>query len=302
MKVNNMERMIEMKNGHSVWTRTVGQGSGIPLLLLHGGPGAGHDYLEPLQALGDERPVIFYDQLGCGKSDIPDNRALWTIERFCDEVDAVRAALGLERCHILGQSWGGWLLVEYMLGQPTGVDSIVLASTSASIPEFTANCDRLIAELPKRHRDALAYHGARGEFEHPAYEAAAGEFYGQHVCRLADWPDCILRTVENLHNNVVYETINGPNEFTTIGNLRYWDRSRDLGQISTPTLITCGRYDELGPSCAATLQAGLPNAKTVIFENSAHVSHIEEKIAYLASLRKFLSGHDGIGEFPSFAG
>lgn len=281
--------MISLSNGYQVWTRTVGDGPGLPLLLLHGGPGAGHDYLEPLEASGTERPVIFYDQLGCGKSDKPDNPALWTIERFAEEIDEVRVALGLDRCHILGHSWGGWLAIEYMLRQPKGVASLVLASTSASVPQFSAECDRMIAELPEAHRKALAYHGARGEYEHPAYEAAAGEFYARHVCRLPEWPACLLRAIDNLHHNQVYETINGPNEFTTVGNLRYWDRRADLPRITLPVLITCGRYDELGPACAETLQDGLGHAQTVIFENSAHTPHLEEPDLYLATVGKFLS-------------
>lgn len=287
-----MERMVELEIGHKVWTKTVGGGPGLPLLLLHGGPGAGHDYLEPLEALGTDRPVIFYDQLGCGKSDKPDNRALWTIERFCDEVQEVRDALDLKPCHILGQSWGGWLGIEYLLRQPLGLASFVLASTSASIPEFSAYCDRLISELPDVHRNALQYHGPRGEFDHEAYSAAEEVFYSRHLCRMEVWPDCLKRTGENVHNNQVYLTINGPNEFTTIGNLRYWNRIPDLGQIKTPCLITCGRYDELGPNCAATMQQGIPNAETVIFENSAHVAHLEETEAYNTCVSEFLKRHD----------
>ena len=200
---------------------------------------------------------------------------MWTIERFADEVQEVRDALGIERCHILGQSWGGWLGIEYMLRQPVGLQSFVLASTSSSIPQFSAECDRLISELPEEHREALEYHGARGEFEHKAYSAAEGVFYGRHLCRLEEWPDCILRSVENLHHNTVYESINGPNEFTTIGNLRYWNRTPDLG-----------------PTCAATLQAGIPNAETVVFEESAHVAHIEEPEPYRKCVSEFLARND----------
>src|SRR5688500_18581791 len=122
-------------DGYKVWYRTVGDG-GIPLLTLHGGPGAGHDYLEPLEGLADERAVVFYDQLGCGKSDQPDDTSLWRIERFASEIDTVRDALGLERIHLLGHSWGGWLAIEYMLTQPKGVVSLILGSTSASTREF----------------------------------------------------------------------------------------------------------------------------------------------------------------------
>ena len=290
-----MERMITLSNGHRVWTRQLGDGPGLPLLLLHGGPGAGQDYLEPLGALADERPVIFFDQLGCGRSDRPDNRALWTIERFADEVAEVRAALGLERCHILGQSWGGWLCIEYMLRRPPGVASVTLASTSCSIPQFRAECDRLIALLPAEHARALTELGAAGRFDDPAYLAAVEVFYARHLCRLPDWPDCMLRTIANLDGNVVYDTINGPNEFTVIGNLRHWDRTADLHRISEPVLITCGRHDELGPPCAARMQAQLPDARTAIFEESAHAAHLEEPEAYNACLADFLRRYDGRG-------
>ena len=279
---------ITLKNGYRIWYEIVGSGKGIPLLTLHGGPGAGHDYLEPLEALGDDRPVIFYDQLGCGKSDKPRSRALWTIERFADEIDEVRHALGLDRLHLLGQSWGGWLGVEYLLRQPKGLTSCVLASTSCSIPEFTAECERLIGQLPKPMQDALAQFGLRSEYDHPDYQAAMMEFYRRHVCRLPDWPDCLLRTVANLENNEVYDTINGPNEFTTIGNLRYWNRTADLHTIRTPILLTCGRFDELGPTCSQTMLARLPDARMQVFEHSAHTAHIEEPQAYMACVSAFL--------------
>ena len=116
-----------------MWHKIVGAGDAIPLLTLHGGPGAGHDYLEPLEALAGDRPVVFFDQLGCGRSEQPDDHALWHIERFVEEVAAVRAALGLERIHLLGHSWGGWLAIEYMLGKPPGVESLILAC-SLTVP------------------------------------------------------------------------------------------------------------------------------------------------------------------------
>jgi proline-specific peptidase len=131
------------RSGIAVWAN-----GGIPLLLLHGGPGAGHDYLEPLAALAADRQIVFYDQLGCGRSDQPDDRSLWRLERFVAEVDTVRRALNLEQMHLLGQSWGGWLAIEYLLTHPPGVVSLVLASTSASIPQFVAEAAHLKAALP----------------------------------------------------------------------------------------------------------------------------------------------------------
>ena len=284
------EGYLTLKNGYRVFYRRLGDGGGTPLLLLHGGPGGGHDYLEPLEALASDRPVVFYDQLGCGRSDQPDEPGLWTLDRFVGEVDEVRTALGLGAVSLLGQSWGGWLAIEYMLTQPAGVERLILASTSASIPQFSAETRRLRSELPADVAALLAHHEARGEFHHPEYEEAVEVFYQRHVCRLDPWPDCVMRTVKNLENNPVYETMNGPNEFTTIGNLKNWDRSARLGEIRVPTLVTVGRYDELTPVCAETLRAGIPDATLVVFEQSAHLAHVEEAERYLSVVNEFLGG------------
>ena len=274
-------------DGHRVWYRKTG-GGGIPLLVLHGGPGAGHDYLETLEELAGERPVIFYDQLGCGRSDQPDDVSLWRMERFVREVDAVRDFLGLERVHLLGQSWGGWLGIEYMLGRPKGVVGLVLASTSASVPQFVKEAARLKSELPGKIPAVLARHEAAGEWRHPEYEKAVAEFYKRHLCRLDPWPDGYLRTLANLDGNAVYETMNGPNEFIVIGNLKDWDRTERLGEIETPTLVTVGRYDEITPACAETIVRGIPGARLRVFEESWHTAHLEEKEAYLEGVGAFL--------------
>ena len=286
------EGFIEVEDGFRVWYRRVGTGPKTPLLCLHGGPGAGHDYLQPLQDLADERPVIFYDQLGCGRSDKPDERGRWKIGRFVAEVDIVRKALGLDRIHLLGQSWGGWLAIEFMLTRPPGIVSLVLASTSASIPEFVAECERLKSELPPAVHATLLKHEAAGDIRHPDYLAAADEFYQRHVCRLSPWPDAFQRTARNLDRNQVYETMNGPNEFFVIGNLKDWDRTPRLGEICEHTLITVGKYDELSPACAATLHAGIPDSRVVQFDNSSHTAHLEEPEAYLKTMRAFLAETD----------
>ena len=282
------EGMIELESGFKIWFRCVGDGDATPLLLLHGGPGAGHDYLEPLDELADTRRVVFYDQLGCGKSERPDDVGLWTLERFVREVDEVRAALGLESVHLLGQSWGGWLGIEYMLSQPAGVQRLVLASTSASMPQYKAETRRLREDLPVDVQQALDKYEALGDYHNPEYEEAVMAFYQKHVCRLPEWPDCVMRTVANLENNPVYETMNGPNEFTTIGNLKDWDRTERLNEIQVQTLITVGQYDEVTPACAETLRAGIPNSRLVVFEDSAHLAHVEEQARYLEVVRDFL--------------
>ena len=274
--------------GGNVWYRIVGDADTTPLLTLHGGPGAEHEYLEPLAGIADERPVVFFDQLGCGRSDRPDDQSLWRIERFVAEIDALRDALALDRVHLLGHSWGGWLAVEYMLSRPRGVVSLVLASTSASIPQFVAEAERLKDTLPPDVRDTLRRYEAAGDFQHPAYLEAVDVFYHHFLCRLDPWPQELAESVGGLADNQVYATMNGPNEFIVTGNLRDWDRIDRLGEIRVPTLITVGRYDELTPACAETLRAGIAGSEMVVFEHSAHLAHREETATYLRTLRAFL--------------
>ena len=281
--------------GGQVWYKVVGSGESVPLLTLHGGPGGGHDYLEPLNALASERPVVFFDQLGCGKSDTPDDVSLWRIDRFVDEVTAVRDALGLDRIHLLGHSWGGWLAIEYMLGAPSGVVSLTLASTSASIPQFVYEAGKLISKLPREMAETMRRLEAEGDFENPEFEAGMMEFYKRHLCRLDPWPDPLMRCIENLDGNIVYETMNGPTEFTVIGNMKDWNRIEKLGEIVAPTLITCGRYDELTPACSRTLRQGIMNSRMHVFERSAHMAHLEETESYLQILSEFLRDFDQVG-------
>ena len=235
--------------GGNVWYRRLGGGQGLPILLLHGGPGAASYYMEPLaERLAEHRPVVSYDQLGCGRSDEPEDVSLWTVDRSVAEVDQVREALGLERCHLLGQSWGGWLSIDYMARGPRGIAGLVLASTSASIPQFMAEARRLIEQLPEPARTTLIDLGARGAFDDPEYLAAVDVFYHRHLCRMDPWPEALVKSAQQMDGNQVYLTMNGPTEFDVIGLLREWDRTADLGKITNPTLITCGRYDEITPA------------------------------------------------------
>jgi proline-specific peptidase len=278
-----------------VWYKIVGSGDAVPLLTLHGGPGAGHDYLEPLEALASERPVVFFDQLGCGQSDKPDDVSLWRIERFVEEVAAVRKALDLECVHLLGHSWGGWLAIEYLMGKPSGVVSLILASTSASMQQYADEAMRLKATLPPDVLETLHRYEAAGDYHNPEYENAMMAFYTRFVCRLDPWPEPLMRTLNNVGNNPVpYETMQGPNEFTITGNLTGWDRIHRLGDIAVPTLITCGRYDEVGPACAETLRRGIPHSEMRIFEQSAHMAMLEETERYLQVVREFLGRVEGI--------
>ena len=283
------EGFVDVTGGR-VWYRRAGNAERTPLLILHGGPGAASYYVEPLaERLAARRPTIVYDQLGCGRSEKPDDPSLWTLDRSAREVDEVRGALGLEHCHLLGQSWGGWLSLEYMCRGADGIAGLVLASTSASLPQFTAEARRLIGELPEPARTTLLELGARGEYDRPEYREAVLEFYRRHLCRLDPWPEALLESARELEGNQVYLTMNGPTEFDVIGNLRDWDRTADLGRIAAPTLVTVGRHDELTPACSERLRDGIPDARMVVFEESAHCAHLEEPERYAQVVEEFLT-------------
>ena len=290
MRIADAEQRRIAVTGGEVWAARLGPADGMPVLILHGGPGAASYYMEPLaERLSEHRPVIVYDQLGCGRSDAPDDTSLWTVDRSVEELDQVRAAYGLHRCHLLGQSWGGWLAIEYMARGPAGIERLVLASTSASIPQFMAEARRLIEALPEPHRTVLIELGAKGEYDHPDYVAAVDVFYRHHLCRADPWPEALVRSGEQMDGNQVYLTMNGPTEFDVIGRLREWDRTADLGRITVPTLVTCGRYDEITPACSQTITAGIPDARMHVFERSAHIAHLEEGEEYAALVEEFLS-------------
>src|SRR6266542_5988709 len=228
--------------GGETWYQVVGDGEEpgkLPLLCLHGAPGALHDYLEPLGALADTgRRVIFYDQLGCGKSWIERPAEFWIVELFVAEVGAVRDALGLDRIHLFGSSWGGMLAMEYALTKPAGLASLVLSSSPASIPVWAEEANRLRHELPAEVQRVLDEHEAAGTTDSPEYEEATMEFYKRHVCRLDPWPDYVLRSFAGLQEHPdVYMTMQGPNEFVITGTLKDWAITERLGEIAVPTLI-----------------------------------------------------------------
>ena len=277
--------------GGRVWYRIVGEGTGIPLLLMHGGPGVPHDYLEPLEALSDERPVVFYDQLGCGRSDQPDDPSLWHLERFVAEAAQVRAALDLRRVHILGQSWGTILAAEYLLGRPEGVASVVMANPCLSVPRYLEDMKRLCADLPLGAREAIAHADVHGGEDTPEYQIATFAFYRRHVCRLPTWPDALNRSVAGTGAQP-YQTMWGANEFTCTGNLREYNSTAGLNKIEIPALFLAGRFDKTTPEATAWYQSLVPGSELEIFEHSSHMPQLEEPARYLSVVRDFLRRAD----------
>jgi proline iminopeptidase len=276
--------------GGRVWYQIRGADRpGIPLLCLHGGPGMTHDYLEPLAGLAGDRPVVFYDQLGCGRSDRPGDESLWTVDRFVAEVAAVRDALGLRRLHLFGNSWGGWLALQYVLDRAPALDSLILSSSPPSAPRWVADCAVLRAALDDDVRQVLDRHDASGYYACPEYQWAITQFYRRHLCRADPWPDCVERTFAGMGADV-YLTMWGPSEFGPVtGRLRDWDVTERLPQIGVPTLVTGGRYDEARPEHLAVLAERIRDARLVIFENSSHMAFIEERPRYLAVVSDFLA-------------
>lgn len=290
MSINSgvQEGYIQVTGGKVWYWETGVYKEGIPLLVLHGGPGAAHDYLEPVEPLSDERPVIFYDQLGCGDSDRPDDTSLWTIERFVEEVVAIRKALALEQVHILGQSWGSMLAVDYMLTRkPEGVTSLILSGPCLSASRFVADQRAYLLGFPEDIQNAILKSEASGNFDFPEYQDAVVAYYKRHVCCLDPWPDCLNRTIEKM-GHAVYEYMWGPSEFTMSGTLKDYERAERLKEITVPVLFTCGQYDEATPATTLYYQSMLPGSEIVIFENASHDHHIEKPEEYLAAVRDFL--------------
>ena len=271
------ENYIDFR-GHRTWYRVAGdRNSGaVPLLALHGGPGSTHHYFGPLEQLADRRPVVVYDQIGCGRSDRPTD-IVWTADVFREEVEAVREQLQLERIHLLGTSWGGMLALEHVLSGATGICSLILSSTLASIDEWAQEQRRLLRELGLEPVSA----------DDPDHERVVQLHADAHFYRGAK-PRPELERMYAERNLDVYHAMQGMDEWTVTGALRGWDVRDRLDEIDVPTLVIRGRYDMSTDKIAATLVNGIRNAREVVLENSSHTPVLEETGAYLATIDEFM--------------
>jgi proline iminopeptidase len=286
------DQVVEVAvDGYKVVAYSFGSGDEV-VLCVNGGPGLPCDYLrEPHAVLADHGyRVVAYDQLGCGVSDRPDDPSLWKIERYARELDTVRETLGLGKVHLLGQSWGGWLSIEYGVTWPQHLKTIILENTCGDMPHLVSQLDQLRAALGPETVAMMQQHEAEGSLEHPEYQAAITILNFRHVCRLKEWPAPLMRSIEGW-NQEIYGVMQGPNEFLYTGNLKDWNRIPDMHRITVPALITVGKYDELGPACALRMKHALPDAELVVFPNSSHTPFYEEPEAYYAVLLDFLGRH-----------
>ena len=279
------EGRLEVQGG-SIWYRLVGEGDGPALVMLHGGPGYPSASLEPLEELGSARRVVFYDQLGCGKSDRPDDPSLWTMERAIDELERLLDHLDLTQVDLLGHSWGTMLAVDFYLARPQAVRSMVLVSPALSAARWEQDSERLIAGFPAELRAVHADPDASEE----DIERLKSEYMGRHFLRLKEPPEPVRRAFEGFGAQV-YMTMWGPNEFTPTGPLKEYERAEDLPSIGVPVLYMCGRHDSATPEATEFYASLTPDADTRIFENSAHHSFIEDHESFVATAGQFLATH-----------
>ncbi len=280
------EGMIDVPGG-KVWYRKIGNGPGVPLLAMHGGPGGTSCRFEVLAPLADERPIIFYDQLGSGRSEHPSDTSLWNFPRFVQEVDAVRRALKLDSVHLLGHSWGGSLAAEYMIAtKPTGVKSVIFSSPLISTPRWIADADSLREQLPASIQKMLDDNEKAGTLDSPEYKAATDSFYARHVTRL---PTVNFARCEGVtSNDTIYRQMWGPTEFLSNGSLKSWTRSADMDEITAPSLFVAGEFDEARPTTLEEFRKTMPDARLVVIPGAAHAAMREKPAEYIAAVRAFL--------------
>lgn len=280
-------------DGYTVKTYSFGSGDNV-VLCANGGPGLPCDYLRDSHSCLAERGyrVVAWDQLGTGASDRPTDPALWTIQRYVEETETVRKALDLGKVHFLGQSWGGWLGIEYALTYPDSLKTLILENTAADIPHLVSELNRLRDALGPETVAMMQRHEAMGTLDHPEYQAAVTLLNYRHVCRLDEWPAPVNRSLDDW-NMGPYETMQGPNEFLYTGNMANWNRIPDMHRIKVPCLITTGQHDELTPACARRMKEALPDVELHVFPNSSHMPFFEEPDAYYPALLKFLERTSG---------
>ena len=283
---------------YETWYRVTGnlEGGQVPLVVLHGGPGAAHNYLLEIAGLATTgRPVIHYDQLGCGNSTHLRDRGaeFWTVELFLEELANLLDKLDVGPHHLLGQSWGGMLGAEYAVTRPSGLQSLVISNSPASMDLWVAEANRLRQDLPSDVRDALDHHEATGTTDDPAYLAATQVFYDHHVCRVVPNPPEVVATMTQLNEDpTVYHTMNGPNEFYCIGSLRTWSIIERLDSIVAPTLLISGRHDEATPATVQPFYDRIADVRWTVFEESSHMPFVEEPEHYRDVVGAFLAEHE----------
>jgi proline iminopeptidase len=293
-------RMIELQEGYRVWTKRFGN-SPMKVLLLHGGPAATHEYMEAFESFFPQAGIEFYhyDQLGSYRSDQPEDTSLWTVERFVEEVEQVRQALGLdgESFYLLGNSWGGILAMEYALAHQDNLKGLVICNMTASFPRYEAYNGKLRARLSPEVLDILAEYEVAGDYQNPEYqELVFNEYYRRHICRLPEWPEPVLRSFGHI-NQAVYEYMQGPSEFVPGGILKGWSVWDRLGEIRVPTLMVGAEHDTMDPAEMEEMSTLVQAGRYLYCPNGSHLAMWDDQEVFMTGVIRFIKDVHG-GAFP----
>ncbi|MCW1148455.1 proline iminopeptidase-family hydrolase [Flavobacterium lacisediminis] len=283
------------KGTFNVWTKRIGNNPKIKVLLLNGGPGATHEYFECfenfLPAEGIE--FIYYDQLGCGNADNPNDTSMWDLPRYVEEVEQVRKALKLDNTnfYLLGHSWGGILAMEYAVKYQNNMKGLIISNMMASCPEYGKYADEVLSkqlapEVLKEIRDIEA----RKDFSNPRYmELLIPNFYEKHVLRFPskDWPEPVNRSLGKT-NQSLYVTMQGPSEFGIAGKLEKWDRKADLKNVNIPTLVIGAKHDTMDPKHMEEISKILPKGSYLFCPKGSHMAFYDDQKTYFSGLISFL--------------
>jgi proline iminopeptidase len=283
-----------------VWTKRVGNNPTMKVLLLHGGPGATHEYLEAFDSYlpGAGIEYYYYDQLGSAYSDQPDAPELWEVPRFVDEVEQVRQALGLDAGNffLYGQSWGGILAIEYALAYPQNLKGLVISNMMASNPAYNAYARDVL--MPTMDAGALAEIRAledAEDYQNPRYMQLLMEHhYEHHILRLPadEWPEPVNRSFARI-NHDIYLTMQGPSELGVRGKVENWDRTAALADIRVPTLVIGARHDTMDPAHMEWMASALPNGRYLYCPNGSHLALYDDQVTYFEGLIRFIRDVDG---------
>ena len=282
---------------YQTYYRVVGEctGNKKPLVLLHGGPGSSHNYFEVMDRLAEEdgRQLIMYDQIGCGNSYVDNRPDLWKTETWIDELVALRKHLGLTEIHLLGQSWGGMQLLEYVCNyKPEGLKSIILSSTLPASWMWGEEAHRMIKELPKEMQDAIDYATTTGDYSRPEYQAAEDEYMLRHCAGAVTEvsPECLRRPKRSGRESYVVAW--GPNEFTPQGTLKNYDVTEQLKDIKEPALVISGGNDLCTPYIAKYMYDHIPNSRWELFRTCRHMCFVEDNERYVELMKEWLNQND----------
>ena len=280
-----------------VWTKRFGYNPAIKVLLLHGGPAAGHEYMECFESFFPKEGIEFYeyDQLGSSYSDQPKDSSLWTIDRYVDEVEQVRKAIGAgkDNFYVLGNSWGGILAMEYALKHQDNMKGMIVADMMASCPDYGKYAGEVLAkQMDPKVLEEIRDIESKGSYESPRYiELLMPNFYKQHLCRLNEWPDAVNRTFKHL-NTEIYTLMQGPSEFGIAGRLANWDIKARLKEIKVPTLMVGAKFDTMDPKAMEEQSNMVKKGRYLYCPDGSHMCMWDDQKVFMEGVIKFIKDVD----------